>query len=66
MHLIYPYEQVFHPPMRGDYFEMFVSQISVGNPDVRCQLLEMLAIAMTGTQLKYFYVMLGPSNSGIT
>lgn len=58
------YKQVFHPPMRGDYFEMFVSQISAGNSDVRRQLLEMLAIAMTGTQLKYFYVMLGPSNSG--
>lgn len=58
------YKQVFHPPMRGDYFEMFVSQISAGDPDVRRQLLEMLAIAMTGTQLKYFYVMLGPSNSG--
>jgi len=50
--------------MRGSYFEMFVDQISAGNPDVRRQLLEMLAIAMTGTQLKYFYVMLGPSNSG--
>ena len=35
---------------------MFVDQISAGNPDVRRQLLEMLAIAMTGTQLKYFYV----------
>lgn len=57
-------KQVLHPPMRGDYFEMFVSQISAGDPDVRRQLLEMLAIAMTGTQLKYFYVMLGPSNSG--
>lgn len=57
-------EQILDPPMRGSYFEMFVDQISAGNPDVRRQLLEMLAIAMTGTQLKYFYVMLGPSNSG--
>ena len=57
-------EQILDPPMRGDYFETFASQISAGNSDVRRQLLEMLAIAMTGTQLKYFYVMLGPSNSG--
>lgn len=56
--------QVLNPPMYGDYFETFVHQISGGNQDVRRQLLEMLAIAMTGTQLKYFYVMLGPSNSG--
>ena len=56
--------QVLNPPMCGDYFETFVHQISGGNPDVRRQLLEMLAIAMTGIQLKYFYVMLGPSNSG--
>ena len=57
-------EQILDPPMRGDYFETFAAQIGAGNPDVRRQLLEMLAIAMTGTQLKYFYVMLGPSNSG--
>lgn len=56
--------QVLNPPMCGDYFETFVHQISGGNPNVRRQLLEMLAIAMTGIQLKYFYVMLGPSNSG--
>lgn len=56
--------QVLDPPMYGDHFETFVHQISGDNPDVRRQLLEMLAIAMTGIQLKYFYVMLGPSNSG--
>ena len=57
-------QDVLEPPMHGTYFETYVSQISNNNPGVRQQLLEVLAIAMTGTQLKYFFAMLGPSNSG--
>ena len=57
-------QDVLNPPMSGSYFERYVSQISNHVPGVRRQLLEVLAIAMTGTQLKYFYAMLGPSNSG--
>ena len=55
---------VLYPPMSGSYFERYVYQISDNIPGVRRQLLEVLAIAMTGTQLKYFFAMLGPSNSG--
>ena len=58
------WRDVVNPPMRGEYFETFVAQIGNGNPAVRQQLLEMLAIAMTGTQLKHFFAMLGCSNSG--
>ena len=50
--------------MHGTYFETYVSQISNNNPGVRQQLLEVLSIAMTGTQLKYFFAILGPSNTG--
>ena len=67
-HFFYYFElswrDVVNPPMRGEYFETFVAQIGNGNPAVRQQLLEMLAIAMTGTQLKHFFAMLGCSNSG--
>lgn len=58
------WRDVVNPPMRGEYFETFAAQIGNGNPAVRQQLLEMLAIAMTGTQLKHFFAMLGCSNSG--
>jgi len=57
-------QDVLEPPMSGTYFENYVSQISNNVPGVRKQLLEVLAIAMTGTQLKYFFAELGPSNSG--
>ncbi len=57
-------QDVLNPPMRGSYFERYVSQISNNIPGVRRQLLEVLAIAMTGTQLKYFFALLGPSNTG--
>ena len=57
-------DDVLYPPMYGTDFERYVSQISNGDPGVRQQLLEVLAIAMTGTQLKYFFALLGPSNSG--
>ncbi len=58
------WRDVVNPPVRGKYFDTFTAQISNGNPAVRQQILEMLSIAMTGTQLKYFFVMLGCSNSG--
>lgn len=58
------WRDVVNPPMRGNYFDTFTAQISNGNSAVREQILEMLSIAMTGTQLKYFFVMLGCSNSG--
>ena len=58
------WRDVVNPPMRGEHFETFAAQIGNGNPAVRQQLLEMLAIAMTGTQLKHFFAMLGCSNSG--
>lgn len=57
-------QDVLEPPMHGTYFETYVSQISNNNPGVRQQLLEVLSIAMTGTQLKYFFAILGPSNTG--
>ncbi|MDY3905665.1 MAG: DUF5906 domain-containing protein [Lawsonibacter sp.] len=57
-------QDVLEPPMHGTYFETYVSQISNNNPGVRRQLLELLSIAMTGTQLKYFFAILGPSNTG--
>lgn len=57
-------QDVLNPPMRGSHFERYVSQISDNVPGVRRQLLELLSIAMTGTQLKYFFAILGPSNTG--
>lgn len=59
-------QDVLKPPADGITFERFANHISGGNKDVRTQLLELLAIALTGVQLKKFYVLLGPSNSGKT
>lgn len=55
---------ILDPPMDGYYFESFAASISGGDPNVRQQLLELTAVALTGRQVKHFYVMLGPSNSG--
>lgn len=57
---------VLNPPMAGTTFERFSDQISDGDEAIRTQLLELLGIALTGNQLKHFYVLLGPSNSGKT
>lgn len=48
----------------GSTFEGFVSKLSGGDPAVRTQLLELIAISLTGMQLKYFYVLVGESNTG--
>ncbi len=50
----------------GFSFENFVRVAGNGDPDVRRQLLELTAIALTGTQAKCFYVIQGPSHSGKT
>lgn len=56
--------EIQSPPEYGCYFENFASQVGDGNKDVRRQILELIALAMTGKQLKVFYAMLGPSNCG--
>ena len=50
----------------GKTFETFVASSGDGNPLVRQQLLELVALALTGMQLKYFYVILGRSHTGKT
>lgn len=47
-------------PVYGDMFERFMDD----NPGVRQQILEMIAIAVTGYQAKAFYVLAGPSGAG--
>lgn len=67
-HYFYCFDLFCHeiqsPPEYGCYFENFVAQAGNGNVDVRRQILELIALAMTGKQLKVFYAMLGPSNCG--
>lgn len=50
----------------GSTFERFVAKLSGGDPAVRTQLLELTAISLTGMQLKYFYALVGESNTGKT
>lgn len=50
----------------GSVFESFVDNAGGGDRKVRQQLLELLALAITGYEAKVFYVMLGPSNTGKT
>ena len=50
----------------GTVFEQYVQQISNGNAAVRRQLLELVALVITGVEIKHFYVLLGPSNTGKT
>lgn len=50
----------------GSVFENFVAQIDSQNLNVRQQLLELVALAMTGYEAKVFYVLLGASNTGKT
>ncbi len=57
-------QDVLDPPMAGETFERFIRYASGGDETIRTQILELLAIAMTGDQLKHFYVIYGPSNSG--
>lgn len=57
------WDDVIHSPY-GETFEMFAAQIGNGDPLVRQQLLELTAILLTGMELKYFFVLLGESNTG--
>lgn len=59
-------EDVLNSSTRGETFERFVSHISNGDERIRTQLLELLSVALTGDQVKHFFVLLGPSNSGKT
>lgn len=54
----------FRTPEPGIIFEQFATQAGDGDPLVRTQLLELVALALLGTEVKAFYVMLGPSNTG--
>ena len=50
----------------GEVFESFVKHISNGNKLIRQQLLELNALAIVNCEVKYFYVLIGPSNTGKT
>lgn len=50
----------------GAVFEQFAAQAGDNNPLVRTQLLELAALTLLGTEVKAFYVLLGPSNTGKT
>lgn len=45
-------------------FESFIQQVSNDDPGVRQQILELIALVLSEADLKYFYVLLGPSNTG--
>lgn len=51
---------------RGDTFEVFVQNCSDGDPMVRKQLLQLVALTLLGKPLKHFFVLLGESNTGKT
>lgn len=51
---------------RGATFEAFVANVSSGDVAVRRQLLELVAILLTNRQVKAFFALLGPSNTGKT
>jgi len=50
----------------GNTFESFIENISNGDPNIRTQLLELVALTILGKQVKHFFVLLGPSNTGKT
>ncbi len=50
----------------GQTFEAFVSQIGNCDRAIRQQLLELVALAVTGYEAKVFYVLLGESGTGKT
>lgn len=54
------------PRCSGRIFEDFVSHISGENPDVREQLLQLVALTILCRPLKHFFVLVGPSNTGKT
>lgn len=60
------YRELADPNLQGSTFENFVKNLSAGNPLVRRQLLELVALAILGYPIKNFFVMLGPSHTGKT
>lgn len=58
------YKDIRHCP--GDIFEAFVQNISNGDPNIRSQLLQLIALTIFRIPIKYFFVLLGPSNTGKT
>ena len=48
----------------GNFFESFVQNISDGDPSVRELLLQLVLLTILRVQTKYFFVLLGPSNTG--
>lgn len=59
------YNDVQNAPF-GKNFERFAANIGNGNAVVRRQLLEAILLAISGMQLKYFFALLGESNTGKT
>ena len=50
----------------GDTFETFVQNCSDGDPVIRRQLLQLVALTILGRPYKHFFVLLGESNTGKT
>jgi len=48
----------------GSVFEAFATQVSNGDSRIRQQLLELVGIALTNIELKYFFVLIGESHTG--
>lgn len=57
---------VLDPPEQGEIFEQFAYQVGNGDEAVRSQLLELTILALSGIELKHFFVLLGPSHTGKT
>lgn len=51
-------------PGDGQIFENFIFSVSGGDPKVRQQVLELVALACTGYPIKAFFVLVGPSGTG--
>ncbi len=64
-YLDFTYAEIQQAPY-GETFENFVQSISNGDLQIRQQLLELVALAITGYEIKVFYALLGPSNTGKT
>ncbi|MBM6926890.1 DNA primase family protein [Pseudoflavonifractor phocaeensis] len=60
----FSYQQIRNSQEQGIAFESFIRQVSNGNPEIRQQILELIALILSETNLKRFYVLLGPSNTG--
>lgn len=59
------YDEICNPG-NGEVFERFVANASNGDDEIRVQILELIALAITGYEIKHFYALLGPSNTGKT